>query len=140
MQVRDVMNKNVIVGKKDLTIKEASEVMSKLRIGSLVITEDQKIIGIITSTDIIKSIASEKKPDITLAEEVMTKDVLTIDPEATIEEAVEIMIKNKVKKLPVVSEDKIVGIVTASDIVVVEPKLIATIASLVSLKTPYAGG
>ena len=51
MQVRDIMNKNVIVGKKDITIKEASEVMSKLRIGSLVITEGKNIIGIITSTD-----------------------------------------------------------------------------------------
>jgi len=43
MQIRDVMNKKVIVAKKDLTIKEASEVMSKLRIGSLVITEGKKI-------------------------------------------------------------------------------------------------
>ena len=140
MQVRDVMNKNVIVGKKELTIKEASEVMSKLRIGSLLITKDQKILGIITSTDILKSIANEKKPDITLAEEIMSKSVLTIDPEKTIEDAVELMLKNKIKKLPVVSEKKIIGMVTASDIVVVEPKLIASIASLVSLKTPYAGG
>jgi len=140
MQVRDVMNKNVIVGKKELTVKEASEVMSKMRIGSLLITEDQKILGILTSTDILKSIASEKKLDITLVEEIMTKNVLTIDPEADVEAAVDIMMKNKIKKLPVVSEDKIVGIVTASDIIVVEPKLIAVIASLVSLKTPYAGG
>jgi CBS domain-containing protein len=140
MQIRDVMNKNVIVGKKELTIKEASEVMSKMRIGSLIITEDQKILGIITSTDILKSIASEKKLDITLVEEIMTKNVLTIDPEADVEAAVDIMMKNRIKKLPVVSEDRIVGIVTASDIIVVEPKLIAVIASLVSLKTPYAGG
>jgi CBS domain-containing protein len=140
MQVRDVMNKNVIVGKKELTVKEASEVMSKMHIGSLIITEDQKILGILTSTDILKSIASEKKLDITLVEEIMTKNVLTIDPEADVEAAVDIMMKNKIKKLPVVSEDKIVGIVTASDIIVVEPKLIAVIASLVSLKTPYAGG
>lgn len=140
MQVRDVMNKNVIVGKKELTVKEASEVMSKMHIGSLIITEDQKILGILTSTDILKSIASEKKLDITLVEEIMTKNVLTVDPEANVEAAVDIMMKNKIKKLPVVSEDKIVGIVTASDIIVVEPKLISVIASLVSLKTPYAGG
>ena len=134
------MNKKVIVAKKDITIKEASELMAKLRIGSLIIGDEQNILGIITSTDILKSIANEKKPDITLAEEIMSKSVLTIDPEKTIEEAVETMLKNKIKKLPVVSEGKVIGMVTASDIVVVEPKLIASIASLVSLKTPYAGG
>ena len=140
MQVRDVMNKNVIVGKKSLTIKEASEVMSKMRIGSLVITDGKKIVGMITSTDVLKSIANEKKPDVTLAEEIMSKNVLTISPEKTVDEAVEIMLKNKIKRLPVVSEKKIVGMITASDILVVEPKMIAAISSLISLNTPYAGG
>lgn len=50
------------------------------------------------------------------------------------------MIKKKIKKLPVVSENKIVGMVTASDIIVVEPKMISTISSLLSLRTPYSGG
>lgn len=134
------MNRNVIIAKKDITLKEASEVMSKLHIGSLVITEDQKIVGIITSTDILKAIASEKKPEITLAEEIMSKSVVTIDPEKTVDDAVDMMLKNKIKKLPVTSEGKIVGMITASDIMVVEPKLVATVASLISLRTPYAGG
>jgi len=134
------MNKNVIVGKKDLTIKEASEVMSKLHIGCLVITEGKKIVGIITSTDILRSIANDKKSEVTLVDDVMSKKVLTIHPEKKIEDAVDMMIKKKIKKLPVVSENKVVGIVTASDIMVVEPKMISTIASLLTLRTPYSGG
>ena len=134
------MNKNVIVGKKDLTIKEASEVMAKFRIGCLVITEGKKIVGIITSTDILRSIANDKKSEVTLVEDIMSKKVLTINPEKKIEDAVEMMMKGKIKKLPVVSENKIVGMVTASDIIVVEPKMISTIASLLSIRTPYAGG
>jgi CBS domain-containing protein len=134
------MNKNVIVGKKDLTIKEASEVMAKLRIGCLVITEGKKIVGIITSTDILRSIANDKKSEVTLVEDIMSKKVLTIHPEKKMEDAVDMMMKRKIKKLPVVSENKIVGIVTASDIIVVEPKMISTIASLLSLRTPYSGG
>lgn len=74
------MNKNVIVGKKDLTIKEASEVMAKLRIGSLVITEGKKIVGIITSTDILRAIANDKKSEVTLVYDIMSKKVLTIHP------------------------------------------------------------
>jgi CBS domain-containing protein len=134
------MNKNVIVGKKDLTIKEASEVMAKLRIGSLVITEGKKIVGIITSTDILRAIANDKKSEVTLVDDIMSKKVLTIHPEKKIDDAVEMMIKKKIKKLPVVSENKIVGMVTASDIIVVEPKMISTISSLLSLRTPYSGG
>ena len=140
MQVKEIMNKNVVVAKKDITLKEASEVMYKLRIGSLVITEEQNIAGIVTSTDILKAIANGKSPDTTLAGEIMSKDVVSIEPDITLQKAVDIMMKNKIKKLPVVSENKIMGMITASDIIVVEPKLVETIASLCSLKAPYSGG
>jgi CBS domain-containing protein len=141
MDVKTVMNKNVVIAKKDITLKEATEVMTKLHIGCLVITENQKILGIITSSDILKAIANDKNPNTVLAEEIMSKNVITIDPDKRIEDAVDIMMKYGIKKLPVVSDDKIEGIITASDIIVVEPKLIATVASLISLKMPgYTGG
>jgi predicted transcriptional regulator len=67
--------------------------------------------------------------------------VITVEPDKTIEEAVNLMTKHKIKKLPVVEDNKLVGIVTASDIIVVEPKLIESIANLVSIKLPgYRGG
>lgn len=141
MDVKSVMNKNVVIAKKDITLKEATEVMTKLHIGCLLIIENKKILGIITSSDILKAIANDKNPNTVLAEEIMSKNVVTIDPDKRIEDAVDMMIKNRIKKLPVVSDDKIEGIITASDIIVVEPKLIATVASLISLKMPgYTGG
>ncbi len=141
MDVKTVMNKNVVIAKKDITLKEATEVMTKLHIGCLLIIENKKILGIITSSDILKAIANDKNPNTVLAEEIMSKNVVTIDPDKKIEDAVDMMIKNRIKKLPVVSDDRIEGIITASDIIVVEPKLIATVASLISLKMPgYTGG
>lgn len=141
MLVREIMNRNVVVAKKDITIKEASELMSQLHIGSLVIVEDESIIGILTGTDILKAIAKEKNPNTTLAEEIMSKNVVTIEPSKSIESAVELMIKNKIKKLPVVDAGKIVGIVTASDIIVIEPKLIASIATMLSIQpATFRGG
>lgn len=141
MLVKDIMNKKVFVAKPEVTLREASEVMSRLHIGCLVITQDEKIIGIITGSDILRSIAQGKNPDTTLVEEIMSREVKTIEPDKRIEDAVDLMIKYKIKKLPVVDGKKLVGIVTASDIVVIEPKLIASIASLVSLKLPgYSGG
>lgn len=141
MLVKQVMNRRVVTASPDITLKEASKVMSKLHIGSLVIVSESKIVGILTSTDILKSIANEKDPETTLAREVMSKDVKTIDPNTELDEAVLTMVTNKIKRLPVVSEGKIVGIITASDIIVVEPKLIAKLAALLSLKIPgYSGG
>ena len=141
MIVKDVMNRNVIVGKPDVTLKEASKVMSQYHIGSLVVVEKEKIVGIITERNVLKSVAQGKNPELTTVEDIMSKNVITIEPDKKIDEAVELMMKHKIKKLPVVSNKKLVGIVTCSDISVVEPKLIQSIASLISLKLPgYRGG
>ena len=141
MLVKDVMNKNVIVAKPDVTVREASKVMAKFHIGSLIIQSAGKIIGIMTERDVLQAVATGKDPETTLVEEIMSKNVITIEPDKKIEDAVELMIEHKIKKLPVVSEGKLVGIITASDIIVVEPKLIASIANLISIKLPgYRGG
>jgi CBS domain-containing protein len=141
MLVRHVMNRKVVTAKLNTTLREAAAVMSKLNIGSLIIVEDEKISGIITSTDILKAIANGKDAETTLVEEVMSKPVIVIDPDKKVEEAVNIMLEHKIKKLPVVEEDKLIGIITASDIIAIEPKLIENIASLISLKLPgYKGG
>lgn len=141
MLVRHIMQKRVVTAKPILTLKEACEVMSKLHIGSLVVIEDNKISGIITSTDVLKAIAGGKDPNRTTIGEVMSKNVITIEPDTSLEKAVEIMIEKRIKKLPVLDNNKLVGIITASDIIVVEPKLIRSIANLLSLKLPgYKGG
>jgi len=141
MLVREVMNKNVITVKPDVTIKEAAGIMSNYHIGSLVVLENNKLLGILTERNVLVSVADGKDPELTTVEEVMTKKVITIDPSKTIEDAVALMIEHNIKKLPVVDGDKLVGIITASDIIVVEPKLIEGIAKLISINLPgYRGG
>ena len=141
MIVRHIMQKNVVTARKDVTLKEACEVMAKLHIGSLIVCEDHRILGIITSTDVLKAVASGRDVNTTTVGEIMSTKIISIDPDTSLEKAVEIMIENKIKRLPVVEEGKLVGIVTASDIIVVEPKLIEGIANLLSLKLPgYKGG
>jgi len=141
MIVRNVMHKDVVTIRPNLSLREASKIMSKFGIGSLVVVEDENLVGIITSTDIIKAVAEGKDVDQTLVSEVMSKDVITVDPDESLEEAVEKMMERNIKRLPVVEGGKLVGIITASDIIVVEPKLIEGIANLLSLKLPgYKGG
>lgn len=141
MIVRDVMIRKVFTTEPDTSIRKASEVMMNEHIGSLVVVENQKISGIITETNILHAVAEKKDPDSTAVSDVMSKDVITVEPGKRIEDAVELMLKYRIKKLPVVDNDKLIGVVTASDIVVVEPKLIEAIANLVSIKIPgYQGG
>ncbi len=139
--VKDVMNKNVVVARSIVTLREAAKVLGEMNMGSLVIMENDEIAGIITSTDILKAIGDGKDPDKVTIGEIATRNVITIQADETLEKAVEIMIKNKIKRLPVMMNEKLVGIITVSDIAIVEPKIIASIASLISLNAgKFAGG
>ena len=141
MLVREVMNKNVVTAEPDITVKEAARMMSQFHIGSLVILKDKKIVGIVTERNVLVAVAQGKDAELTTVEDIMTKNVITIEPGKTIEQAVDIMSKNKIKKMPVVDGDKLIGIITSSDIIVVEPSLIEEIAKLVSVNiTGYRGG
>jgi len=141
MLVRDVMNRNVITASEDINLKDAAKKMYNNKIGSLVVVRKNKLVGIITQTDVIKAISEDREIETTLVADIMNKNVITVEPSKTIEEAVNLMTEHKIKKLPVVDGGKLVGIITASDIIVIEPKLIEGIASLISLKLPgYKGG
>lgn len=141
MLLKDVMNTRVITIRPDVSLRKASKTMCENRIGSLIVTENEKIVGIITQTDILKAVAEERDLDATLVEDVMNRKVYTIDYEKTVEDAVNLMMEKKIKRLPVTKEGKLIGIITASDIITVEPKLITGIANLLSMKIPgYKGG
>jgi|SRR5437870_6915016 len=141
MIVRNVMQRKVVTAAPEVNLRQASKVMVDFHIGSLVILSKNQIVGMLTSSDILKSIAGGGDPEATLAETVMSKKVVTIDPDKTIEEAVNLMLKNRIKKLPVTEGKKLVGIITTSDVISIEPKLIESIASLVQVKLPgFRGG
>ena len=142
MIVKDVMNKDVVATKPDVKIKDAVKIMNKLRIGSMIVLDEKnRIIGIMTERDIMKSIERGMDPEINEVGDIMSKDVKTISSDADLAEAVSTMTTYKIKKLPVVDGGILVGILTTSDIVVVEPKIIESIADLLSIKLPgYRGG
>ena len=140
MIVEEVMNRNVVVSKPTVTLKEAAKVMGEMNMGSLVVSEDDKILGIVTSTDILKAIGEGKDVDNTTVQEIMSTNLITVQAEDDLEKAVETMITHKIKRLPVMKNEKLVGIITVSDIAIVEPKIIAGIASLISLNAPKRTG
>ncbi len=131
MLVRDVMKRHVITINPEARVIDAAQLMRKYGIGSLIVIEDNEAKGIITKWDILTKVVAEgKDPAEIKVREVMSAPLLTIDHEATVEEAAMMMVKNKIKKLGVTKDSQLIGIITAYDIVATEPLFMKQIAEL----------
>ncbi|MCZ2856143.1 MAG: CBS domain-containing protein [Candidatus Bathyarchaeota archaeon] len=131
------MIKDVIAVDAVSTVKEAVEIMNKHEIGCLVVIERNKLVGILTERDILKRVlAATKNPEKTKVGEIMTTRVLTVSPTTDLEEAAKLMFENNVKKLPVVSEGKLVGLVTLTDLARFQPEIIRLLRRLIGENTP----
>jgi len=129
--IRDVMNKNPKVVRRDTSVQEVVATMNKFDISSVIVVQEERPVGIITHKDIVLKIVQPRiPPDAVTAREVMSTPIVTISEDASIEEAARIMSRKRIKKLPVVSGDKLVGIITSMDLVRAEPKLTALIESI----------
>jgi len=135
MLVKEVMNTKVLTTTKETLIKDAARIMTKHTIGGLLVLEDEKIIGILTERDILgKVVARGDDPRLVRVQDIMTTNVITIQDNDTIEKAVELMTEHNIKKLPVLHEKRLVGIVTASDIILIQPKMIKALCKLLQIK------
>jgi CBS domain-containing protein len=141
LKVKEVMTKKLITVTPDTPVREIAELMLKHKIGGVPVVEGEKLVGIITEEDLIMKnvklhfptyiqlldaviyLESLKKYEEELrkavgaiARDVMTKDPITISPEATLEEAATLMVERGISRLPVVENDRLVGIITKRDV------------------------
>jgi CBS domain-containing protein len=99
--------------------------MNKYEIGCLIVTKRGKPIGIVTERDMLTRVLVElRSPDKTKIAEIMSMPLIVADPQMDLEEAARLMFKMKVKKLLVVSNGKLVGLVTLTDITRFQPRVI----------------
>jgi len=99
------------------TIKEAASLMNETKIGSIIITKDDIPVGILTERDFVTKIAVEEIPLSVSLSQVMIKPLLVVTPNQTVWEAAEIMKNMGVHRLAVQEGDKIIGMVTTTDLV-----------------------
>jgi len=131
MLVRDAMTKEPRVVRRDTSVQEVVATMNKFDISSIIVVQEKRPVGIITHKDIVSKIVQPRiPPDAITALEVMSTPVVTISEDASIEEAARLMAKKRIKKLVVVRDDELVGILTSADLVRVEPKLTRLIEEL----------
>lgn len=115
--VKDIMTKEVVTIETNKSVFEAAELMSSKGLGCLIVVIKAFPVGIITERDIVRRIVAKRSsPDVKVTE-VMTKTLITVDPDTSLKEAARVMSTNKIRRLPVLKQNKLVGIVVASDFV-----------------------
>jgi CBS domain-containing protein len=114
-KVKDFMTKGVLTIDKEKTIFEAAELMTQKEVGDILILDGEIPRGIITERDFVRRVVAQRKPLETKVSDIMTKPLITIGPEATINVAARRMVNNKIRRLPVMKQHKLVGIIVVSD-------------------------
>ena len=131
LKVRDVMVREVITVDENSTVKEAVDIMNEFQIGSLIVLERGKAMGIVTERDFLRRVLAGAKDVVnTKMKEIMTTPLVVVEPSTDLEEAVKLMFQSKIKKLAVVDANKLVGIVTLTDIARFQPQMIRMLKQL----------
>ena len=132
MLVKDIMTRNVVAVAADTPLREAAEMMADNHIGCLVVKSGGKVTGILTDRDVLVFIADEshRSMDSYRVKDVMKGYVITIHPNNPVEKAAELMTENRIKKIPVLDNDRLVGIITMSDIIWQQPRLMARLSEV----------
>lgn len=131
--VRDIMNSPVISASPRDTIKDIAVKMKEERIGSIVIMENEGALGIVTDWDIVSNaVIKDIKPTMVKASDIMQK-LHTIEGEEGITEAARILRQHNIKRLGVVYKNRLVGIISASDVIAVTPDLVDVISEKAAL-------
>ena len=116
--VKDIMKKDIVTINSTKSIIDAASIMDKKNVGCVIITKNEKPVGILTERDFVKIVAKNKGLSLSLFEE-MSSPLITIGPEETVWEAAELMKTKNIHKLVVQDNGNVLGIITTSDLVAI---------------------
>jgi len=117
MKIEEIMVKNIITLQRDISAYDAVKIMNKNKIGCLLVVNNDKIVGILTERDMLERVLEKcKNPKETKVSEIMTGNVMVGKPDMELAEAAKLLFEKKLKKLPIVEGNRLVGLVTLTDI------------------------
>jgi CBS domain-containing protein len=114
-KVKDFMKKGVLTIDSDRTVVEAAEQMKWKEVGDIIVVGLGMPQGIVTERDFVRRVIAQRKSLDTKISDVMTTPLITIEPDASLNEAARKMIEHRIRRLPVVEKNQLVGIITVSD-------------------------
>ncbi|MCD6456414.1 MAG: CBS domain-containing protein [Methanophagales archaeon] len=125
MKVREMMSRPIITEDGDTIVTKIAEDMDELGVGSVVITSEGKPAGIITERDIaLKVLLKDRRASEVKAKEIMAFPLVTIEAETSVDEACKLAARKRIKRLPVVEEGMLVGIVSIRDLLTRKPEYV----------------
>ena len=115
--IADIMTKSVISVDSSMTINETAKMMEDAKVGAVIIMENNTPVGIVTDRDFAVKVASHAYEISSSIKRIMSSPLLSINSDESVRNAADLMYERRVRKLPVLNDDKVVGIITATDIV-----------------------
>lgn len=117
MHVSDVMTQASITDSPSDTLRSAAVRMWQQQTGSLMVMDEDKLVGVITERDILKAAAQGRNIDETPVGDLMTRNLITVRSTEPVRDAARLMARHWIRHLPVVDDDKVVGVISQRDIV-----------------------
>jgi CBS domain-containing protein len=115
--VRDVMTLGVRTVEPSQSLAEAAEIMKGEDVGSVPVVEDGRLVGIVTDRDIvIRAVAEGRDPQAVRVDEIASRDVVTVEAEQDLDDALALMARHQVRRLPVVKQERLVGMLAQADV------------------------
>ncbi len=125
MKVKEIMSRPIITEDENTVVSKIAADMEELGIGSVVITADARPVGIITERDIaLKVLLKDKRASEVKAKEIMSSPLITIESEASEEEACKLASRKRIKRLPVVENGIVIGMVSIRDLLTRKPEYV----------------
>jgi CBS domain-containing protein len=117
IRVKNIMSKGVLSVDSELNVNEAAKMMEDGRVGAIIVMENNTPVGIITDRDFAVKIVAHAYPITTSVKKIMSSPLIGVNPEESVWTVADLMYTRGVRKIPVIDEDKVIGIVTATDLV-----------------------
>ena len=115
--VQDIMKKVVLSIDASMTVIDAAKMMDDASVGAIVVIQENIAVGIITERDIVKRVVAKGKPSQINVKEVMSPNLVVINPNNTILDLAQLMKERQIHRVPVVKDDRLIGMVTSFDLV-----------------------
>lgn len=134
-KVQDVMTNMPVKVEKTAGLRETAELMVKFNVNSVLVMENDKLVGIVTDEDFVRKLVAVKSHAIEgKISEIMSSSLLTISPEKDLYDAILLMRDNSIRQLPVMVEENLVGFLSMNDILKIQPELFDIVAESISLR------
>ena len=123
--VTELMRSDVKTIRPDANVREVVEKMNRFGIGSIIVVQERRPVGIITERDILQKVVERcLDPNLCKAKDIMTTPTVTAKEDLTVDEAANLMATHKFRRIPIVRHNELVGIITATDLIEKNPLLV----------------